>query len=275
MSVKQSVFKGYLLRAISFSTSILLIALSLIGLFVFYRFYTNCRFKISFSEFVPLLSVLAAPMLFLTVYIGSYVYKKAQRHLVPLANETTKSDTRPPIVFLRSFYQDPYMSAEEQKLEDALKRFGPFIAIGNPEDKLPPLGAGRFYVGSKNWQSKVIDLLDRAALVIILAGSTPGLAWEISQVRLLVPPSKLLFAVSGDKTSYDNFKKIVEDNTDIVLPQYPHTTMDTRVGITALIRLDGTWTGIAQLVPKDIFWKARRVIDREDKEALLILEIIG
>jgi hypothetical protein len=242
------------------------------ALFLFYRIYTNCGFEIG-SNFA-LLSGLAVPLIALIIYTGLPVYKQAQRHLIPLADATLKSDTRAPIVFLRSFSQDPLMSGEEQKIRKALESFGPFVAIGSPKDELPPLGASRFYVGSEDWQSRVKSLLNKASLVIVLAGSTPGLAWEIVQVRASVDPQRLVIAVSNDANDYDNFRKTTEENTDIVLPEYPHQEIEKSFRVSGLIRLDNGWVGTFQSRQKDCEWRARHVFDTTTKETFIILEMI-
>jgi hypothetical protein len=193
---------------------------------------------------------------------------------MPLADATLKSDTRAPIVFLRSFAQDPLMSGEEQKLRSALEPFGPFVAIGSPEDELPPLGASRLYISSEDWQSRVKTLLNEASLVIILAGSTPGLAWEIVQVRASVDPHRLVIAVSNDPNDYDNFRKIIEENTDIVLPEYPRQEIEKSFSLSGLIRLDKGWVGTFQSRQKDCEWRARRAFDTTMRETVIVLEMI-
>jgi hypothetical protein len=220
------------------------------------------------------LSVLSLPLLVLIIYVGAWIYKRAQRHLVPLADRMLKSDSRAPIVFLRSFSQDPLMASEEQNLRNALKSFGPFVAIGSPEDELPPLGASRLYVSSEDWQSRVKGFLNEASLVIILAGSTPGLAWEIVQVRASVDPDRLVIAVSNDPNEYDSFRKIIEKNTDIVLPEYPHQEIEKSFRVSGLIRLDHGWIGTFQSRSKDCEWRARRAFDATVRETFIILEMI-
>jgi hypothetical protein len=76
-------------------------------------------------------------------------------------------DARRPILYLRSFQLDerinqrtwperflgtyPQQTAE-QTMTKALRTIGPAIAIGRPEERLPALGAARFYVSHDRWQ---------------------------------------------------------------------------------------------------------------------------
>ena len=86
---------------------------------------------------------------------------------------------------------------QEQVLADAWTHHGPFIAIGDPAETLPDLGAARLYPGSENWQSVVSDLMVRARFVIIRPGAGQGLRWEIEQVMSLVPAERVVFWLPG------------------------------------------------------------------------------
>jgi hypothetical protein len=57
--------------------------------------------------------------------------------------------------------------------------FGPLIAIGEPHEKLPPLGASRAYYGDLEWQDAVRGLMQEARFVIVMVHHTPNLLWEI------------------------------------------------------------------------------------------------
>jgi hypothetical protein len=271
---RQHPITGYLLRASSFGVGSLAAAIFAALLFFFYRIYLRCGFQLDVRNFLQLDE---APMIFLTLLVllaAVPIYKRAQRHLVPLADSTMKSDTRRPIIFLRSFSQDSDMSSEEEGLRNALKSFGPFVAIGNPKDELPPLGASRLYVTDAEWQDRVKALIGDASLVVVVAGSTPGLAWEISQVRALVDPSRLLIVVPNSDRAYREFRSIVENNTDIVLPEYPSQEREKNLRVSGLIRLNRTWVGLFQSIPKGYDWKARSTLDKTTREPFIILEIV-
>jgi hypothetical protein len=99
------------------------------------------------------------------------------------AEEVMSRDPRPPVVLLRSFASDrislfAHWTFEEQ-LAKVLRRIGPVISIGNPKDRLTPLGAARLYVSDESWPDRVVKLLDSASCVVIFAGTTTGLLWEV------------------------------------------------------------------------------------------------
>jgi hypothetical protein len=108
-------------------------------------------------------------------------------------------DSRPPVLLLRSFVDDgvrlegsrvrsnlgwmALASARgltlEHFLSGALLPFGPLIALGEPGEELPPLGAARSYFEKLTWQDAVLDMMRDACLVLVVVNDTPSLIWEI------------------------------------------------------------------------------------------------
>ena len=80
----------------------------------------------------------------------------------------------------------------EQKLVNALKKYGPVIAIGRPGELLPSLGAARFYVTDDQWQQKVADVANVSELVVWTTGTSEGLRWELSHLLEWVPTARLI-----------------------------------------------------------------------------------
>jgi hypothetical protein len=122
---------------------------------------------------------------------------RARRADVALAQ-----DPRPPILYLRPFRFDGTLthqerpwkmkSTYEEHLAQALGKFGPFVAIGQPGEGLPELGADRLYVDGDRWQQEVRGLMARAAAVILTAGDSWGLQWELHEAVATVRPERLL-----------------------------------------------------------------------------------
>jgi hypothetical protein len=122
-------------------------------------------------------------------------------NLVRNVDEAVRRDERPPILLLRSFGDDrmqlalrwyerlPMVQrvlgrsiAFEEILEKALRRHGPVIAIGRPGDTLPPVGAARKYVLNDQWKDYVMTHRVNSQFVVVVIGSTSGVAWEIQQL---------------------------------------------------------------------------------------------
>lgn len=120
--------------------------------------------------------------------------------------ELSREGSRRPVFYLRSFGLDkaasrasildwltenPRATAEEW-VTGTLSRVGPVIAIGRPNERLPPSGAKRFYVSNELWKEKVSDVVKVSQLVLWATGTTPGLRWEIEHLVNMRTPEKLI-----------------------------------------------------------------------------------
>jgi hypothetical protein len=132
------------------------------------------------------------------------------------ADEAMALDARPPVLYLRSFRDDGVALAAQQgpqfkrrvikalslptpeeHMARILARIGPLIAIGKPDEPLPELGAARLYVSHAQWQQTVTSLMQRAALVVVRVGASPGVLWEIDQALVHLPRQRLVLAILG------------------------------------------------------------------------------
>ncbi|MEE1753968.1 hypothetical protein [Streptomyces sp. SP18CS02] len=165
---------------------------------------------------------------------GGLLYSRGQRHLQPTAEEVTARDTRPPVLYLRSFLDDSVTRrstlagsyaygytqyTEEQELAQALEHMGPFIAVGEPGEELPQLGASRLYM-DEGWQARVIDLMTGARLVVLRLGTTEGLWWEFEQARTRLSPERLLLLVPDGTDEYERFRRRAWTELAVHLPPY-------------------------------------------------------
>lgn len=108
-------------------------------------------------------------------------------------------------------------------LSELTKSFGSIAAIGEPGSP-PILGADNVYVSDENWQEEVLDLARKAKLVILTAGTTPGVIWETDHMIQEVPPSQLILNIPGGTASkrrknYKSFKAAAENLFPKGLPQ--------------------------------------------------------
>lgn len=128
--------------------------------------------------------------------LGSWVIIWLKKVFAISGEELYSRDQRPPVVYLRSFGDDEKFKANnsggiyfnnsqmfEESLVNTLKQLGPVMAIGRPNERLPPLGAARMYVGDDSWQERVAALIDESSLIVLVLGKTAGLGWEISTLK--------------------------------------------------------------------------------------------
>ena len=145
--------------------------------------------------------------------VGVLVARTGWKYDVQGAADVVAFDSRPPVVFLRSFQDDVkspiggafglwmkipmwfFPVSFEQELAGIMNRLGPFVAVGRPGERLPELGANRFYFSNEEWQSQVSELVRRAQLTLILCGPTPSLWWEIDHVLTSATPAHVVLLI--------------------------------------------------------------------------------
>jgi len=147
------------------------------------------------------------------IAVGVLLVRTGWKYDVRRAADVVATDARPPVVYLRSFQDDvrsPVGGAFgvwlkvlmwflpvsfEQELAAIMNRLGPFVAVGRPGERLPELGANRFYFTDDEWRSRVSELVQRARLTVILCGSTDNLWWEIDHVLASVAPRHVVLLI--------------------------------------------------------------------------------
>ena len=160
----------------------------------------------------------------------------------PDAAEVLRRDPRPPIVFLRPFQEDHRLvygspigqrkggedpvrskgkTGHEQTLAHLLRKAGPFIAIGQPGEKLVTLGAARSYVSDDDWQNEVESMVRRAGAVVLQPELSSGTMWEVDLVARAADLKRLLLIVPNPKLRplrYWRIRELAHERLDLVLP---------------------------------------------------------
>jgi TM2 domain-containing membrane protein YozV len=178
-------------------------------------------------------SWLVVPAIALFVVVakkGVIFLRTGWKYEIVSAEEVLKRDGRPPVVYIRSFKDDPVIVAAtsrankwygniflwtaavsiEQELAFIMNRVGPVVAIGKPGEPLPELGAARLYVGDDEWQSEITEMMKRSRLVIIRGGTTANLWWEIEQAARVLPLRKLVIVSPGNGGEIQDFNLAIE-----------------------------------------------------------------
>ncbi len=221
--------------------------------------------------------VVAAVAIFSTVFMpvgvallaASYwVIRRGKKHAAALAEDVLVEDTRPPVLYLRSFndeeddsrfgrflrpgdhdiaHSTPAWGPREQDaMAPIMSEIGPYVAIGKPRELLPELGAARAYVSDDEWQAKIREWMTRARLVIVRAGATEGLRWEVGELVSHVKPMQVLVILPPKAEHYEAFRTWANH----VLPSpLPHSAPKER-----LIIFDKAW--------RPIMLPARRTIKK-------------
>ena len=194
---------------------------------------------------------------------GVFFLKKSKHLSQKKGRDILKSDLRKPILYLRSFLHDPlaafsendttlakYLSlgiplnlnSEEEQIAFAVNKFGPLIAIGDPKESIPQLGASRVYTEHESWKDVVINLIKLSQLVILRVGDTPGFWWEVEMVLKNKSPLKLIFLLPNSKKQYNIFKEKFESISSYRLPLDYDPSEIRNQTFSAVLKFSSTWT---------------------------------
>jgi hypothetical protein len=172
--------------------------------------------------------------------VGRWLSRFAEARTTALYQRVREWDDRPPIVFLRAFTQDddrvpaialdplvkfPAGVGNPRSLDEMLLEhgspYGPVIAIGDPRDPTPPLGAARIFVqGDGNeWQGVVKGLAEAAKAVVMCPTTSQGVKWELALVASHSIEPKTIYIANPELTheqSADLFTSLAPQH-DLVL----------------------------------------------------------
>ena len=180
---------------------------------------------------------LIGPAVILVVGAMYAMFTRARRVLQLSADAAQQGDPRPPILFLRSFQDDRYKLKERVRvagvpinqplrMEEALavrfRDFGPFLAVGEPGEGLPQLGAARAYLSDDQWQAAVLNWIRQSRLIAMLCGPTQWIHWEmqniirfqrLDRVLLLLPPGRKPGSATARRRQerWDNIVRSLEE----------------------------------------------------------------
>jgi hypothetical protein len=189
-----------------------------------------------------------------------WLFTLGRRMRVSEAERVLAEDVRAPIVYLRPFGADRTQIANrlssrarispregfektyEERLARTLRKVGPFVAVGDPTERLPLTGAARVYAADEEWQETVDQLTDRAGVVILHAGEGDGLTWEVRHVTESEAPERVILSLplyAGRKEPsrqerYEAFRDRIGDAFPRPLPE--------AIGHCQFMYFDTDWT---------------------------------
>ncbi|MGW2150508.1 hypothetical protein ACWCOT_39800 [Nonomuraea bangladeshensis] len=179
----------------------------------------------------------------------------------------------------------------EQFVIRQFRGLGRIVAIGQPGERLPQLGAERGYLPVGNWQDTVSRLIQGAHAVIMTAAPGPGTLWEFTEALRTTTPSRLLLLVYYDEL-YHPFREGAAQEyatrssaePDVSWPPLPHLPdipppaphakgLRWDFPLQGILSFDDEWrprfTRFPPTVPRlRLVWTIRRLVRRELKPAL-------
>lgn len=193
--------------------------------------------------------------------VAILLFIRAGRASQPDLQLLLEHDTRKPVLFLRSFKDDTiitfrrfrkrlpwainYAIRFEQSVADRFNDLGPLIAVGEPGEKLPHIGAARVHLKDDEWQDAVIGWVGDARLIVMIAGPTEWIRWELAQITdkkrlgelfILIPPKPASKALAKASAS-------VEERWRNIRTAFANTAWEDALGRidpdgTLLVRLE-------------------------------------
>jgi hypothetical protein len=212
---------------------------------------------------------------------GFILLLKARQYFQVSADSLLANDKRAPILFLRSFADDPdprpffarrdeptpfYLRSFdfvtrwidfsiETRLANHFIYFGPFITVGSPRDSVPLPGAARVKLTQEAWQETVRGWIGVSRLILMFAGVTHWVNWELTQVLNAGVTAKLI--VFFPRPKLDNrgigrkFTSFLVRRKKSAPPQSQGTLSDRFERIKAALA-DTPWNGAwAQITAPD------------------------
>lgn len=215
-------------------TGIMLLVLGVLASFIL-RFVPDVPLALGF---VPALMIVA----------GGFLFFRGRQYAARSSAESILFGGKHNVLYLRPFRTDASVAGqssstlvgpipmrgfvtEEEQLAEVLRPFGELVAIGQPGESLPRPGAARLYATHEEWQRTVIERMQTSRLVVIRAGSGPGVMWELKKAREIIEPRKLLvFILRMRRNSYDLFRQDAEKLLGVRLPALPWKWQTGRSG---------------------------------------------
>ncbi len=164
--------------------------------------------------------IMGALLLFNLFGAGNLFDAIADRRATKIYQNVREWDSRPPIVFLRAFDQDdaklpaasgdPFVKlpagvGQPKTLDEILLEngspYGPLIAIGDPRDPTPPLGAARIFVEGQDdndWQRVVSSLVSASKCIVMCPTTSAGVKWELELLARSSAMAKTIFLANPE-----------------------------------------------------------------------------
>ncbi len=159
------------------------------------------RGSMIYAAMVMFILVTGFLMGYFILALGRWATNSSRKLMLRSLEDAQAFDPRPPIMFLRSFSDDqvalkPQRGFFKQWYLDETSRvvsldhlilkegteIGPTVALGNPDDPVPPYGVARGYFEHSTWKDAVSKHCDQAKGIVLVMDTTAGIEWEVGHL---------------------------------------------------------------------------------------------
>lgn len=107
------------------------------------------------------------------------------------------------------------------------------LGVGRPDERLPMLGAQRTYWPHDAWQEAIRTTATRVDGLLVLAGRTPSLSWEMGQLASLglLGKTLILFPPDGQEATLERYRYVA---TALHFPEAQQLPDHLKVALTAI-----------------------------------------
>ena len=147
--------------------------------------------------------------------IASFGQLRGERYLLylrPFGMDRRMAEPPPdaPGGGMRSPFEMPGHTTEDFILRQ-FSPLGEVVAVGQPGEELPLLGARRGYLPLDDWKAPVSALLQGSHTVLLSVAPGPGTEWEFTEALRTVAPERLVLMVACGAGEYDAFRRGVAE----------------------------------------------------------------
>jgi hypothetical protein len=208
--------------------------------------------------------------------VGGFAFRAARRRARASAARLRASDGRRPILYLRSFDDDDLPLASvvsarrpfleffrvrggdpfEEAIAWQLAPHGPVVAVGRPGRPLASLGAARDLLAEGDWRSGVTERMREAQAVVLVIGTTEGLAWEVAQLVDDGQLAKTVFLLPPTDPAALQRRLSHCDETLRAKGVAGFFAVGATAGALAVVQVDGGWQALVADVRDEASYRA-------------------
>src|SRR5262249_43924648 len=150
-------------------------------------------------------------------------------------------------------------------------QYGPVVAIGRPGERVRTFGVSRSFARDQDWKELVVELCDKARAIVLVAGNTSGLEYELKLVSRAENAAKAMIVAppnaQGFKENEELWQSVGEMTGGRFTAGAHHAIAVRSENNEPRALLSEEFTSIAYVVALRWFFKGATEVSRQRDEA--------